>query len=552
VRRLSVSLLVGTAVLCLSLHAAGALLAGPPGALSNAVSYLPFMARNWLPSAEPTATPTLEPASISGRVVAAASAAPLSGATVELHGAEERGDPVASATTDIAGHYHFGAIAQGDYYVLAYADGYARVIYVQAAVLQEALLVSYGGQPVTGIDFALAQGGSLSGRITEADGVTPIPGIQVRVTQAKYAWVDNLWFAATSGPDGHYRVAHLPLGEYLVAVEADGYVNEFYDGVNYLSLYTAVAVQPPQEMADIDLALDPEGQLSGWVIDEQTSAPVAGALVHMLPTGPGTAPTWGMAMECDAMGAFTVGRLPPADFLVSVRAEGYADEIYDHQPGWSHANMVEIPYGGHVTDLTVRMRRGGLIRGHLYNEAMEPLPGFWLTVQLPDGDLAGAIPAGTRLDGSFSICMPPGTYIVMADQVPGYVQEYYDSVYRAEDATHIEVTEGGEVSGIDFTVQLAGSISGAVYRSDGVTPVPDAQVYAFPLSATVGDGAITQADGRYTIEGVPSGSYRIEVSVPGSEVVVYYPGVTDVGAALLVQVNAPSETSGINILVPEP
>jgi hypothetical protein len=551
-RRLFTSIWVVAAVLLLSLHAAGAPPAGSGSALPNAVSYVPFVARNWLPSAEPTPTPTLEPASISGRVVVAANGAPLAGATVEAYDAKERGGPVVSATTDVTGHYSFGPMAPGDYYVLAYADGYARVIYIQAAVIQEALLVAYAGQPVTGIDFALAQGGSLSGRVTEADGVTPISGIQVEATQAKYGYVDNLWFAATSGEDGHYRVAHLPLGEYLVAVEADGYVNEFYDGVNYLSLYTAVAVQPPQEMADIDLALDPEGQLSGWVIDEQTSAPVAGALVHMLPTGPGTAPTWGMAMECDAMGAFTVGRLPPADFLVSVRAEGYADEIYDHQPGWSHANMVEIPHGGHVTDLTVRMRRGGLIRGHLYNEAMEPLPGFWLTVQLPDGDLAGAVPAGTRLDGSFSICMPPGTYIVMADQVPGYVQEYYDSVYRAEDATHIEITEGGEVSGIDFTVQLAGSISGAVYRSDGATPVPDAQVYAFPLSATVGDGAITQADGRYTIEGVPSGSYRIEVSVPGSEMVVYYPGVTEVGAAQPVQVNAPLETSGIDILVPEP
>jgi hypothetical protein len=550
-RRLFISIWVLAAVLLLSLHAAGAPPEGPGSALPNAVSYLPFMARNWLPSAEPT--PTIPPvtASISGRVVVAATGAPLSAATVEAYDAEEHSAPLATTTTDIGGNYGFGPLPVGNYYVLAYADGYARVIYIQAAVIQEAILVHYAGQPVTGVDFALAQGGSVLGRVTAADGTTPIPGIEVRATQAKYAWVDNLWFFATSGADGFYRLTHLPLGQFVVVAEAEGYVNEFYDGVNYLDLYTPVVVQPPQETAGIDLSLDPEGRLSGWVIDDQTSDPIPGAAVHMLPVGTGTAPTWGMVVEADVTGAFTVGKLPPSDFLVSARAEGYGDEIYHHQLGWSRADLVSVPYGGHVTDLMVRMRRGGLIRGHLYDEAMEPLPGYWATVQLPDGDLAGAMPAGSRLDGSFSIRMPPGTYIVMAE-LPGYVLEYYDSAYRAEDATHIEVTEGGEVSGIDFTLQLAGSISGAVYRSDGVTPVPDAQVYAFPLDADVGDGAITDPGGRYRIAGLPSGHYRIEVSVPGSEPLVYYPGVTDPGLAQPVQVTAPAETGGIDILVPEP
>jgi len=548
-RRLFTSIWVVAAVLLLTLHASGA----PPGtALPNAVSYLPFMARNWLPSAEPTPTTPPPLTSISGRVVIAANGAPLGGATVEAYDAQEHGDPVATATTGPDGDYSLGSIPQGDYYVLAYAEGYAREIYEQAAQIQDALPVSYAGQPVTEIDFALGQGGSISGRVTAADGMTPLPGIVVRATQAKYAWVDNLWFKATSGADGFYRLTHLPLGQFAVVVEADGYVNEFYDGVNYLSLYTPVVVQPPQETPGIDLALDPEGRLSGRVIDDLTSDPVHGAIVHMLPTGPGTAATWGMVVETDLTGAFTMGRLPPADFLVTARADAYADEIYHHQPGWSSADPVAVPYGGHVTDLTVRMRRGGLIRGHLYDEAMRPLPGFWLTVQLPDGDLAGAMPAGTRFDGSFSIRLVPGTYIVMADQVPGYVPEYWDSVYRAEDATRIEVTEGGEVSGIDFTVQLAGSISGAVYRADGVTPVPDAQVYAFPLDVEVGDGAITGPDGGYRIEGLPSGNYRVEVSVPGYELLVYYPGVTDPGLAQAVQVSAPMETGGIDILVPEP
>jgi hypothetical protein len=550
-RRPFILLCVVAAVLLLSVHAAGAPLAGAGTALPNAVGYLPFIARNWLPSAGPTPTVPPGPASISGRVVIAADGAPLGGAIVEAYDAVEHFMPAATAMTDMQGRYSLGAIPDGDYYVLAYAPGFAREIWDQAVVVQEAEVVSYGGQPVTGIDFALAEGGSISGRVTQADGMTPLPGIEVSVTQAKYVWVANLWFRAFSDASGHYRVDHLPLGEFVVVGARDGYVNEFYDNVNYLSMCTNVVVQPPRETSAIDLLMDPEGRLSGRVLDDVTGQPIEGAMVHMLPSGPGSAPTWGMGDETDASGAFMVNRLPPSEYLISARAEDYGDEIYHHQPSWPAADLVPVAPGEDVTGVEVRMRRGGLLRGHLFDEFGVPLPGFWMTVQLPNGELAGAMPDHARTDGSFFFRMPPGEYVVEASAVPGYVQEYYDSVYRPEDATRFPVSEGSDTGGIDFTIQLAGTIAGTVYRSDGVTPVPGAQVYAFPLQAEVGDGAVSGPNGQYRIEGLPSGSYRIEVNVPGSEILVYYPGVTEEGDALPVQVTAPNETGGIDILVPE-
>ncbi len=545
-RRVAFSLLVVSSVLLLSLLVADQATRANPAEgdtlASNGLSYLPFVARNWLPSAQP---------SISGWVVEAATGAPLAGATVEAYDSEEHFLPLATTTADISGDYSLGPIPDGEYYVLAYADGYAREIYRRAGVVQDAQIVAYAGQHVTGVDFALVEGGSISGRVTQADGVTPLRGIHVRASQDKYAWVANLWFRAISDTSGFYRLDHLPLGQFVVVAEADGYVNEFHDGVNYLALHTPVSVEPPQETTGIDMAMDPEARLSGMVIDDATGAPIEGAIVHLLPSGPGTAPTWGMGGETGTSGEFMVNRLPPADYLVSSRAEEYGDEIFDHQPGWSSADLVPVPPGGDVTGVTLRMRRGGMIRGHLYDEAMVPLPGFWMTVRLPDGDLAGAMPDLVRTDGSFWFRMPPGTYIVIADAVPGYVREYYDGVYRPEDAIRFEVTEGSEVSGIDFTIQLAGSISGAVFRSDGVTPVPGAQVYAFPLDADFGDGAITSPGGQYRIEGLPSGQYRMEVNVPGYEMLVYYPGTFEQGDAVPVQVTAPMETGGVDILVPD-
>jgi hypothetical protein len=82
-----------------------------------------------------------------------------------------------------------------------------------------------------------------------------------------------------------------------------------------------------------------------------------------------------------------------------------------------------------------------------------------------------------------------------------------------------------------------------------VTPVPDAQVYAFPLDEKVGAGATTDQNGFYIIEGIPSGQYRVEVKVPGSEQTFYYPGVTNEGEAISLNVTAPQVTSDIDIIL---
>jgi hypothetical protein len=509
----------------------------------------------WIDEVEPA-----ESVSISGCVVQASSGDPIGHATVELVDATRslRGEdgwywPLISSTrTNAEGAYAFGSIPTTDYWILAYADGYAREVYDQEVSIHEAPVVPYVGLPICGVDFALNEGGTIVGRVTEADGVTPVPNIMVQVAMAKYAWLENRWYTAVSGRDGTYRVENLPLGEYMVGVREPGFATEYYDDVHYLEWFAAVAVTPPGETRGVDMPLDLEGRISGWVVDDRTGEPISGAILHSLPQGPGTAATWGMIALSAADGSFSMGMLPPAQILLSVRAEGYGDEIYDHQPGWSHADLIRVTSGGHVEDVTVRMRQGGLLAGHLYDaETGEPLHGFLVSIHLPDDDMSAAMPVdATAPDGSFSIRLPSGTYIVWAQSVPGYVQEYYRNSYDYEGATPLRVAAGGEVTGVDLFLQQAGVISGVIYESDGSTPIPDAQVFAFPVGSGIGGGAISEADGSFRIEGLPSGSYRVQVKVPGSDLLFYFPGVLIESAAWTVWVHAPAETDGIDIVVP--
>ena len=115
-----------------------------------------------------------------------------------------------------------------------------------------------------------------------------------------------------------------------------------------------------------------------------------------------------------------------------------------------------------------------------------------------------------------------------------------------QDATPVHVTSYHETSGIDFYLSKAGSISGHIYEEDGVTPIAGASVYAFPITGDhPGAGANTGSDGSYTIEGLPSGSYRVQATV-SDHVAQYYSNAPDEASATEVTVSAPNDTPGID------
>jgi len=86
------------------------------------------------------------------------------------------------------------------------------------------LAVSLSGFPLS-LGSGIGATGSLAGRIFVADGITPRPGVVVKVANL----ATSQTFASTrTDKSGHYLLASLPSGQYQVAVEAgEGlYVNQ--------------------------------------------------------------------------------------------------------------------------------------------------------------------------------------------------------------------------------------------------------------------------------------------------------------------------------------
>ena len=71
-------------------------------------------------------------------------------------------------------------------------------------------------------------------------------------------------------------------------------------------------------------------------------------------------------------------------------------------------------------------------------------------------------------------------------------------------------------------------------------------MYAFPITGDhPGAGGNTGPDGRYAVEGLPSGNYRVQVTVSG-HVSQFYDHAADAASATVVTVNAPNDTTGID------
>ena len=129
-----------------------------------------------------------------------------------------------------------------------------------------------------------------------------------------------------------------------------------------------------------------------------------------------------------------------------------------------------------------------------------------------------------------------------------YVFEYYNNTYDYNAAMPVDVSVGLETSGIDFALELGGSISGEVTRDSDDQAVSGIQVLVWDYSTGTGFGSYqTLTDGTYTITGLPAGDYRLMVIASGTEYAgEYYDNVTDSNTATQVPVTAGSDTGGID------
>jgi Carboxypeptidase regulatory-like domain/Thrombospondin type 3 repeat len=168
------------------------------------------------------------------------------------------------------------------------------------------------------INFNLATTlGSISGQVTGTGG-SPRQGCHVHAASA-----GGSGDALTRG-DGTYIVTALVTGSYVVEVQCDGYVTEYYDDALQQVDATAVPVTEGQNIPAIDFVLQAEGTISGRMADADNNA-LVGCDIEADPWDGGGSYSEGVS---DEDGLYYVGGLTTDDYLLWAWCPGYAEQYY--------------------------------------------------------------------------------------------------------------------------------------------------------------------------------------------------------------------------------
>jgi hypothetical protein len=453
--------------------------------------------------------------------------------------------PVFKATSDADGRYRITDVPAGFYRVVPMAPDYViPEVNVNTFGFRGKALHLAEGETVDGIDFSIARGSVITGKVTYSDGQ---PVIEERVMASLVRQMDErgpVYFQPSlfqTDDRGVYRIYGLLAGQYKVSVgqspdamttgnrNRPAFERVFFPDATDTNEAKVIELGEGDEATNIDITVGRNLRgfmASGLIVDGETNQPVAGVRFG-LQRYVGQQRTFvGTSAISDQRGEFRIENVLPGKYSViimpqpsnQVQADPVAFEIVDQDVG----------------GLTVRTSKGASIAGVVIIEGtydktvLARLAQLRLQVFVRNerSVSGGSQQALLNQDGSFRLGgVPAGTAnFFLSGQ--DYSQPKGFSLTRVEhdgvvQPRGLEVKAGEQVSGVRIIFTYAtGVVRGQVNIANGPLPI-GARVMV--RLAKVGDNSSLRpqeadARGYFIIDGVPAGSYDLFVStfLPGS------------------------------------
>ncbi len=473
---------------------------------------------------------------LSGKVHDASSGAPISGLVVSARPVD--GILGYSVTTTDDGSYTNAALPPDTYRVQIGAESaWVREVFddlpcVGACDPDIGTPIEVGNnRSVSGIDFALDFGGSISGTVLE--GATGAPIVDALV---------EVWYGESDDPAiarsftdaaGHYSIDGLAAGTFVVSAVSTEHLDELYDdqpcpggpsdGCDSAD-GEVVEVALGVATAGIDFTLNRLGAITGTITDSLSGEPDSFADVRVVDSegafaGAGTA---------DVDGRYRVGGLPAGSYFARTATFfDYANEIFDDLPCPGSCD----PTTGTAIAVTDAVT-GGI------DFALDPLGAISGTVREIGGEPAQGVEVKAWNDrgefqrqgfsdslGNFLVMdLLPGNHFVTTESRVGLRHRYLDELYDdlpcfrgapegcdPTDGTPVTVTVGTTTPGIEFVLSDSGAISGTVTAEATGDPLSDIGVAVYDASGR--RVAHTEsAGGGYTVFGLAEGPYFVGAS----------------------------------------
>lgn len=427
----------------------------------------------------------------------------------------------AGAQTGPDGTYRLSPLPDGDYRV-QFNDGrgvWATQYWDGQPSWSTAtkLGLTIGAEPPD-VDAVLTAAGTISGRVTAADGVTALPDICV-IAQTPY----NDWFdwlgSATTDDQGNYTIAVLPSGTDIRLQFHDdcgrppSYLDEWYRDVTDAHASTPIRLAAGESRVIDDVSLTEGITVAGKVTD-RAGTPLPGISVNVF-----TDNGQGSSAQTDTSGNYVTGPVAPGSYRVQFRDDAnahYATQYWRNQPSYNSATMLAIAPADapRVDDVDARLDVAASLGGTVTGPGGAGIRDECVTLVTvgPNGP-DGLDQVRTDANGAYRFTrVAPAQVWVMFEDCNGsdvaYQTVFWSSATQFDQARPIELAAGDVVTGIDQELTPAGVIRGHVTDVDG-RPLAGICVQAVTATA-VGNMTGTDDTGNYQLVLSAAGDYTVQ------------------------------------------
>ena len=495
---------------------------------------------------------------ISGRVTAEGGT-PLTGVNVSAWDYDKNG-AWNNANTDQNGFYIIRGLPAARYNVYANPQprNYVPEYYdnVIGGVPPTPVTVTQDPDTVSiteNINFELAPGVVIRGRVHSAGG--GLKGIRLVAyqTEPPQGWSGEV----VTGVNGEYEIVGLFPGDWRVEVLTLGTDYAYQKQDRSLSAAGLPCTDSGGRTDCVDFDLRPGSTLRFYAYEDKDldgtcissdAVKGVGPRIEFWDTRESVSSTGWWSFQTDEEGAVTVSGLPAGRFRVRMQGGGFVTTYYDRALRQGDADPFDLGSQDDKT-LTFCLVRGRTISGRVFYD--RNADGVQTPNANPDFDEPGvanvclnaSTPWGaadyfgygscTNADGDYTITGvlpvypypgPGGTpvqYQVRADaQGTPWASEYFDRVPDGagpalgtfkRTLAEIVTVDGGDRTGIDFSLVLGGGVKGTVTDDSTGAFLAGIQINVNPVDGDAdGHGATTDPSGRYIVTGLPPGSYQVE------------------------------------------
>lgn len=300
-------------------------------------------------------------------------------------------------------------------------------------------------------------------------------------------------------------------------------------------------------------ALATDGSISGTV----TNA-AGGAALQNIEVDVYSGTTFTAQVCTQSNGTYTAGGLAPGTYTVAFNpANGFCGvrlnfqiQYYDDQSTFGSATPIQVNSGATTTGIDAALQAGGSITGTVTaSGGSTGLPSVEVDLN------GGSSVTCTASDGSYSfIGLATGSYTVAFNPAGTLCGTPLN--YVSQTASNVSVTAPAAHSGVDAALVAGAVISGTVKTGSPATALAGVQVELFDSSQKFIKETCSAADGSYSLENLPAGSYYVSFSTPGSNcslsggyVTQYYPDAASFPTNPPVTVGAGATQAGIDALM---